>query len=205
MANPDAPFGFRPASHGGGGTPARTNSMRTYRLSTAYNTALFRGDAVKSDGSGNVVISTAGDALAGIFAGVEWIGSDGKPRWANSWTASTAEKSGTAIIAHVWDDPNMIFEAQSDGSMTRADVNQFCNAVYSVAGNATTGISGQQTSATGGSESQFVIVDVYDSTNSKPTVLANGTHGFLATGTNAVVKVKIAKHELAGSATAVEA
>lgn len=200
MANPDAPFGFRPVSHMGGGTPGRL-SHGTYRLSTAYNTALYEGDVVKTDGSGNIAIAAAGDAMIGVFCGVKWIGSDGAIHYSNHWVASTAEKSGTVIEAYVFDDPNTEFEVQSDDSMTRADIGQLVNIVTSVAGNATTGKSGQQTSATGGSESQFVIMDVVED---RMVRNSTGNQALLATGTNAVIRVKPAKHERAGSTVAVE-
>lgn len=200
MANPDAPFGVRPVAHMGGGTPGRL-SQSTYRLSTAYNTDLFENDVVKKDGAGNVVIAADGDAFIGTFAGVKWVGSDGSIHYSNHWVANTAEKSGTVIEAYVYDDPNLEFEVQSDGSMTRADIGQFCNIVTSVAGNATTGISGQQTGATGGSESQFLIVDVV---MDRFVRNSTGNQAVLTTGANAVIRVKPAKHQNAGAALAVE-
>ncbi len=200
MANQDAPFGFRPSGHASGGSPSRVGA-RKYRLSTAYGTALFWGDVVKTDGGGNVVIASAGDAIAGVFMGVDYIASDGSVKYAKNWVASTAEQSGTVINAYVHDDPNAIYEVQSNGSMTRADIGQLVNIDTSTAGSASTGISGQQTSASGGSESQFVVMDVIED---KPVRNAAGNHVLTATGTNAIIKVKPAKHEMGGAATAVE-
>lgn len=200
MANPDAPFGFKAIGHTTGGTPARLPTTK-YRLSTAYNTALFEGDVVKTDGSGNINIAAAGDAIIGVFKGVNWIAQDGSVKYSNNWVASTAEKSGTVIEALVVADPNLLFEVQSDGTMTRADIGQLVDIDTSQSGDAATGISRQQTSATGGAESQFVIVDVIED---KPIRNAAGNQDMLTTGLNARVIVKPAKHELAGAATAVE-
>lgn len=201
MANPNAPFGFRSVMHGAGGTPGRGNE---YTLSTAYATSLFEGDAVKTDGSGNIVIAAAGDAIIGIFRGVEWIGSDGSVKFDNNWVGATAEQSGSVIRALVYDDPNMLFEVQSAGSMTAADIGQFCDVSTGTAGSALTGKSGQQSSTTGSTESQFVIVDVVQARHNRPCRNAAGNQDVYAAGTNAIVVVKPAKHERGGSAIAVE-
>jgi hypothetical protein len=201
MANPNAPFGFKVHSHGSGGTPGRGNE---YTLSTAYATSLFEGDVVKTDGSGNLNIAAAGDAIVGVFRGVEWVASDGSIEFRNKWTGATAEQSGSTIRALVYDDPNTLFEAQSVGSMTAADIGQFVNIDTSVAGSAVTGKSGQMTSASGGSESQFVIVDVVQVRHGRPCRNAAGNQDLYAAGTNAIVVVKPAKHERGGSAIAVE-
>jgi hypothetical protein len=202
MPNADAPNGFKPVKHASGGTPVRVG---TYTISSAYATALFEGDVVKTDGSGNVNIAAAGDAMIGVFKGCQYTAPDGSVVFKNNWVASTATKSGTVRSAYVYDDPNMVFEAQSDGTMTAADKGQLCNIDVSQAGDAATGISRQQTSATGGSESQFVVVGVYgDGVNDKVARDSSGNHAALATGLNARVLVKPAKHELGGSATAVE-
>ncbi len=200
MANPDAPFGFKPWRHGGGGCVARCNE---YTLSTAYGTSLFHGDLVKTDGGGNLNIAAAGDQVVGVFVGVRWVASDGSYRFANMWTASTAEKSGTVIYAEVWDDPQQLFLAQSDGSMTAADIGQFCDVDTSQSGDTATGKSRQQTSATGGSETTFKIVDVIDAAkHNMPCRNAAGNQDVFATGANALVVVRAVKHEHASIATA---
>lgn len=198
MANPDAPFGFKPWKHVGGGTPGRLNE---YTLSTAYNTSLFKGDLVKTDGSGNLNIAAAGNQVRGVFWGVKYIASDGSVVHKNNWVASTAEQSGSTILALVYDDPDMLFLAQSDGTMTTADIGQWCDVDTSQAGSALTGWSRQQTSATGGSESTFSIVDVIGSRHKIPCRNAAGNQDFYATGLNALVVVKIMKHELGRVAT----
>jgi hypothetical protein len=188
MANPDAPFGFKVYKHVAGGCPNRTNE---YPLADAYGTALFQGDIVTVDGSGDCVIASAGGQVAGIFAGVKWTGTDGSFNYSNNWVASTATKSGTVATALVIDDPSLLYYAQSDGTMTRADVGQYVDIVTSVAGDATTGISGMQTSATGGAEAQFRLVDIIVD---KPIRNAAGDQDMLATGLNAQVVLKPVTH-----------
>lgn len=199
MANPDAPFGFRPYKHVSGGTPGRLNE---YTLSTAYNTSLFKGDLVKTDSSGNLNIAAAGDQVVGVFWGVKYIASDGSVVHKNNWVGSTAEKSGTTIVALVYDDPNMLFLAQSNGSMTAADIGLFCDVDTSASGDATTGWSRQQTSTTASTESTMKIVDVIGSRHKIPCRNAAGNQDFYATGTNALVVVKLIKHELGATAVA---
>lgn len=199
MANPNAPFGFRPWNHGSGGTPGR---LTEYTLSTAYNTALFQGDLVKTDGSGNINIAAAGNQVVGVFWGVKYVASDGSYVFKKNWVASTPEQSGSVIKALVFDDPQQLFVAQSVGSMTAADVGQFCDVDTSVSGNATTGQSAQQTSATGGSETTFKIVKVIAARDNLPCRNAAGNPDFYATGSNALVVVRAVKHENASVATA---
>jgi hypothetical protein len=198
MANPDAPFGFRPWKHGSGGTPGR---LTEYTLSTAYATSLFYGDLVLLDGSGNVNIAAAGNQVVGVFAGVNYYAADGSVRYSKNWVASTAEQTGSIIKALVYDDPQQLFLAQSEGSMTAADIGQFCDVDTSQSGDATTGMSRQQTSATGGSETTFKIVDVIGARHSMPCRNAAGNPDFYATGTNALVVVRAVKHVHNGIAT----
>lgn len=199
MANPNASFGFKPWRHASGGVNGRENE---YLLSTAYATSLFYGDLVKTDGSGNLVIAAAGDQVRGVFAGVKFIQSDGSVKFSKNWIGGTTEKSGTIIRALCFDDPMQLFLVQAVGSMTAADVGQFVDVDTSVAGNSTTGISGQQISNDGGSETTFAVVDVIDAKrHGLPCRNAAGNPDFYATGTNALVIVKIMKHELGAVAT----
>jgi len=198
MANPDAPFGFRPFKHGSGGTDGRTTE---YTLSTAYNTSLFYGDLVKTDGSGNINIAGAGDQVVGVFAGVNYIAADGSVTYKKNWVASTAEQSGTIIRALVWDDPQQLFLAQSDGSMTAADIGRFCDVDTSQTGSTLTGYSKQQTSTTASTETTFKIVDVIGARHMLPCRNAAGNQDIYATGTNALVVVRAVKHENASIAT----
>jgi hypothetical protein len=180
MANPNAPFGFKVWNAGGGGTPAR---LEEGSLVAAYGTALYTGDALTLAADGTVVFKSY-------------------------WAASTATKSGTVIRVKYIPAEGHIFYAQSAGSMTLADVGQWVDISTGTAGSALTGRSGMQTSATGGSEVSFSIVGVlgaapYDGDRSRPCRNAAGNPDMYATGTNAVVLVKVAK-QVGGVVAAVE-
>ena len=199
MANPNAPFGFRVVAHRSGHPSNKTNE---YVIASGYATGLFLGDAVTLDGSGQVNIAVAGSAIVGIFQGCRYTDSTGAVQYRKNWPASTVSADAVAIVA---DDPALVLEAQSVGSMTAADIGQFVNIDTSVAGSTVTGFSNMQASASGGAENQFRIYGVYGvGVNQKPVRDSSGNQAYLATGTNAQVLLTIANHVMAGSAVGVE-
>ena len=60
--------------------------------------------------------------------------------YSKRWIASTA---ATEITAYVWDDPNTVFEAQAEGTLTRAAIGDQAN--FSVAGGFTVGAGNNTT------------------------------------------------------------
>jgi hypothetical protein len=123
MANTNAPFGLRPIGHLLNGDP----QLSPYKIASEYNAALGRGDLVKLAGtSRNIVIAAAGDTnVIGVFAGVEYTNSDGQRVWTDYWTASAV---GSNIVAYVWDDPFIIWEAQAD-TYAETDQGALCDIV----------------------------------------------------------------------------
>lgn len=109
MANVNAPSGFTPVRHKTGGPLHLT----PYSIATGYNTAIGLGDPVQLTGTGrNIELSEAtNEDNIGVFAGVEYTNSDGQRVWSERWVAGTA---GTNIIASVYDDPFIVYEAQMD-------------------------------------------------------------------------------------------
>lgn len=208
MANPDASFGFRPFQHGSGGVPARIGTYTILNNSgTGYTTSIFYGDTVKSSGTGsagrgNVNISTGNtDQILGIFCGCRYTAADGSVVYKKNWVASTALKTGSVVEAYVWDDPNQLFIAQCDGDTVATDIGAWCGVVTTNAGNATTGISGQEISTAQGSETTFKVVRLIDTLDQMPCRNAAGSPDFYAVGTNGLVVVKIMKHEMNGVAS----
>lgn len=96
MANTDAPHGFRPVRHLTGGT-VRTN---VYNL-VAANSAIGVGDVIVQTDTGEVNRGAA-DPTAGTVVGVA-----AEPK---------AASDGGDIL--VWDDPDIIYEAQMDDGTT---------------------------------------------------------------------------------------
>lgn len=118
MANTDAPFGFRPKSHSTGGV-IRSKAYRN-GVASAYNTSIFRGDVVERVADGSFAQAAAANADNwGVFAGCQYTDSNGKPKWSQYWPADTV---ATDIIAYVYDDPDILFEVQTDATgATNAD------------------------------------------------------------------------------------
>jgi len=198
MANPDAPFGFKVVRSRTGNA---SNQVNEYPIASGA-AAMYTGDIVKQDGSGTIVPGTAGAALTGVFQGCRYTNSSGEKIYSKHWPASTVASDGIAFVA---DDPSLVLEVQSDGSMTAADIGQLVDLDTSQTGSTVTGMSKMQTSATGGSENQFRIYGIYGNGSlSKPCRNAAGNQDFLATGTNAVIQVTIANHVMAGASAAVE-
>lgn len=134
------PFGMRPIwTQTGQVTP------KAYQggIASAYATAVYRGTPVVLTTSGTLNVAANGADMVGVFAGVEYTDSTGRRIYSPSWTASTV---ATNIIAWVWDDPRIIFEAQVNGSAAQTAIGDQANfsavAGYTVgAGTAATGIS----------------------------------------------------------------
>lgn len=109
MANTNAPFGFRVVKSDVGGR----HVTRKRTIASGYNTNIGDGDPVRMTGTGtNIARAAAGSTDAyGIFAGVSYIDSDGKPQQRRNWVAGTA---GTNIEALVIPLAGNRFEVQTD-------------------------------------------------------------------------------------------
>ena len=77
MSSTNAPFGLRPAYHPSGLDRAVTLADG---IASAYNTAILKGQPVKLNTSGNIVVAAAGDSFQGAFAGVQWTDTTGRRR-----------------------------------------------------------------------------------------------------------------------------
>jgi len=114
MANKDAAFGFRPVRHLSGGEIKRSE----YDIAANYNTAIYKGQAVKAVTAGGVEAAAAGNVVLGIFYGCFYTDpTTNKPTWSNHYPAST---NASDIKAYVYDDPRIVFEVQHDGTGTEA-------------------------------------------------------------------------------------
>lgn len=149
MANPDAPFGFRPMRYRSGAP--YNGAVNPYYIGTGDGTALFIGDPValaadsnstfEGDGRhapGTLPICTratagTGALSVGVVCGVEWLTRDSLVHRAAS----------TEAIIYVADDPELVFWVQDDGAGTPASTNVGLNAnfVYTHAGDAAYGRS----------------------------------------------------------------
>jgi len=159
MATTAAPYGLRPIRRSDGMPYA--GSTNQYLIDPAGEaTNLFYGQAViigadgyiaLATGSGadltsNSISGTTGVGAIGVFVGCEYVNSSGQRVQAQYYPSGT-NSSSTAIKAYVIDDPNVLFQAQLDGSgaQTIIGTNTFFAAVQSTSTGST--VTGNSTSA----------------------------------------------------------
>ena len=159
MSSTNAPFGLRPAFHPSGLDRAQAFANG---IASAYNTDILKGQPVKLNSSGNIVVAAAGDSFQGAFAGVEWTDSTGRRRVSNYWPANTAYVAGSCV-AYFYNDPNIVYEIQADGSLDQTSVGDQANLSNTTSGSNTTGLSQCTLSTTlagAGNSAQMQIMDI---------------------------------------------
>ena len=140
MANIDAPFGFVPVRMQGGAP--FSGGQSEYTISSTYGTNIFTGDLAIQAADGDIEVSAATSTNnIGVFNGCFYTDSNGKPQYAKYWPAST---TSTDAVAFIIDDPNVIFEAQEDGSALALADRGTNTDLVATAGSTTTGRSGHE-------------------------------------------------------------
>ena len=158
MATTAAPYGLRPVKRTDGMPYAGATSQ--YLIDPAGEaTNLFYGQVViigadgyialatgtGADLTSNSISGTTGVGAIGVFVGCEYVNSSGQTVQAQYYPSGTA--NGGAIKAYVVDDPNVLFQAQLDGTgaQTVIGTNTFFAAVQSTSTGSTR--TGNSTSA----------------------------------------------------------
>ena len=185
MANADRPSGFMPIRHAFGG---RIHA-NPYKITSAYGTGIFTGDAVVLT-SGRVNQASHNSAvLLGVFAGCRYRASDGSIVFSNTWPASTVTLGSEDAECYVWDDPGIVFRAQSDTGTAYVDATHkgtVCDIELDHAGNTTTGQSGMELDIGDTGEGVWLMLGLVDEPNN-------------AAGVNAKLEVKMAISLVQGS------
>lgn len=153
MSATAAPQGLRPVYH-----PSGLVRASAYTINSTYNTAIFKGSPVTLNTNGTVVIGAANADVLGAFAGVQYVDATGRPTYSPNWPANMV---GTDIVAWVYDDPDIVFEIQANGSVVQAAVGDQTDFVNPGAGTAATGQSTAAANATlagAGNQGQMRIV-----------------------------------------------
>jgi len=159
MSATNAPFGLRPAYHPSG--LDRATALADGILST-YSTDILKGQPVKMATTGVIQVAAAGDAFLGAFSGVEFTDTTGRRRVSNYWPASTAYQTGSCI-AYYYDDPNIVYEIQADGSLAQTSIGAESDLSATTAGSTTTGLSACTLSTTlagAGNSAQMRIINL---------------------------------------------
>lgn len=164
--------GFTPVRHLTGGV-IRANAYEILTSSTTgFNDNIFTGDVVAFNGDGTIETMTAGagsasaPVLLGIFAGCQYVQSNGTVVFAPNWVASTACLAGSKITAWVYDDPMIIFAVTTDSATACTLATVGLNADHVVGtGSAATGQSGSYlnlASGTGTATATFRLLRIID-------------------------------------------
>ena len=135
MANQDAAFGFRAVRHLSGGTP-RTEE---YLIASGLTKVIYTGSPVMGVVGGQITLATVSAVqYIGVFNGCFYTDpTSSKPTWKAYYPAST---NASDIVATVYMDPDIVFEAQHDGTGTAA-LNFATGNFVGVAGSTITGQS----------------------------------------------------------------
>ena len=139
MSATNAPFGLRPAFHPSGLDRAQALAGG---IPSAYSSDILKGQAVLYVAGSGVIepVNATGDALSGAFAGVEWTDTTGRRRVSNYWPANTAYQTGSCV-AYFYNDPNIVYEIQADGSVAQTSIGLDANLSNFAAGSNVTGLS----------------------------------------------------------------
>jgi hypothetical protein len=178
MANVDAPRGFVPAGHKGGGT-VRTAE---YRIAYNYGTALFRGDAVILSSGKVAKCADDSSAILGVLAGVEYTNDAGDYVKSPYWPGVALSSSSAVVKALVYVDPQILYEVQTDTGTAYVDATHVGGS-YDIeidhAGSTTTGQSGMEIDLGDTGTGQWTVYQLVDrpdnaaGTNAKVLVFNN--------------------------------
>ena len=168
MANKDAAFGFKPARHLSGGE-IRTEE---YAIAANYGTSIFSGQVVEAVAGGGIEDAAAGDTQQlGVFGGCfNTDPTSSKPTYKAFYPAST---NASDIVAYVYADPHIVFEAQHDGTGL-ANMNHSAFDFVGIGGST---ITGQSTSeidtSTSGTSGGFKQIGISKDPDNSDTANAN--------------------------------
>jgi hypothetical protein len=154
----NAPSGFQPSFHSSG-----FDRASPYNIAANYNVNLFKNQPVILNTNGTIAVGTAAADLIGVFAGVEYTDPTGRPVYAPNWIASTPTAPNTPIRAWVYDDPEIVYRVQLDGTAAQTIVGDQADITNIGAGNVSVGLSQATLSATpvgAGAQGQFRILGV---------------------------------------------
>ena len=168
MANKDAAFGFKPTRHLTGGKIR----SEEYAIAANHGTSIFNGQVVEAVAAGGIEQAAAGDTQQlGVFGGCFFTDpSSSKPTFKAFYPAST---NASDIVATVYADPYIVYEAQHDGTGAAA----MNNSAFDFVGTSGSTLSGQSTSeidtSTSGTSGGFKQIGISKDPENSDTSSAN--------------------------------
>jgi hypothetical protein len=165
MSSTSAPFGLRPAFHPSGLDRAQALANG---ITSGYSTNILKGQPVAYSPSAGVIVPITANSTqatwSGAFDGVEFTDTTGRHRVSNYWPANTAYLSDGSMRAYFYNDQNIVYEIQADGSMAQTNIGNEYLFTNVTAGSTTTGLSqatlGASTAVGNGNPGQMRVVDL---------------------------------------------
>lgn len=146
MSSVSAPFGLAPAAHASGGTIRQ--DYQNNGIASGYNTNIFTQTPVKRTTDGTLVACSTGvETAIGVFLGCEF-SSAGRFFVSPYWPASQTYTDDGTMQAYFTSDPNILYDAQCDGSVAASKIGEGINLANTSQGSTYTGQSTQALSAT---------------------------------------------------------
>ena len=185
MANQDAPFGFR--AIGGMGSSYETQGTSKYQINDNWTNAIFQGDLVGmgdgtvTDRAGTTTVAgyifgsiAASTINLGVFNGCFYIDpTTAKPTWKNYYPGAVNITTGT-IDAYCYDNPQQLYEVQTAGTLTQADVGSLIDDNTYVAGSTLSGQSKLEIAGSSGfTTAQWRILRLSEDPSNSDTGSAN--------------------------------
>jgi hypothetical protein len=139
-------------------------------IASALASDIFLGDLVILTGSGkniDVAVGAAGTPSAsvlGVFAGCQYVASNGDVVWAKQWATGTVTSGSQDAEAFVYTDPGIVYEVQAL-TIAAADVGLAADMEDTNAGDAATGVSRQELDSTYGATGQLLTLGLSTKTD----------------------------------------
>lgn len=173
MASTSSPYGFMPISHQSG-TPRPVRIPFGIASGLASNIFKYQPvtmiKPVATGNSGTITpITATTDPIFGVFAGVEYTPTGGRPAVSPFWASGTVYDSTLDMFVYIWPawDASLRFQTQSTGSIPQTNLGGEFNVANANAGSTTTGLSAAGVGAivAAGSQGQFFFTEFFTGVN----------------------------------------
>ncbi len=189
MSTTSAPFGFRAVQNYPG--TVRPNETPD-GIASAYGTAIYVGQPVLLASGKLTAVAATSDKIFGVFAGCKYLVSNTSSTFTyGPWPAAATYIAGS-MSTWYYDDPNMIYEVQANGSVAATALGSQVLGANLTSGSTTTGLfqgTVVNTTVGNGSQGQWLVVGVQQA--------ADNAWG----DTYTIVRVKPAYHQVYASTT----